>query len=202
MRCVRRLSILSVTADRARHNMKTYWFASTLLASLILAGCATLQVGNDFDHSASFSGYHTFNLMVREHHGTDNPLVVQRARDAIEAELLRKGFTASDSAGRADFVVDFTIGARDRMDVRSYPDTYVGYGFWGARGWWEPYWGSQLDVRQYREGTLSIDVFDSNAHRPVWHGWAKKELTKSDIGNSEAPIRAAVAAVLNNFPPR
>src|SRR5512140_3500329 len=113
--------------------MKSYWFASTLLAGLILTGCATLQVGNDFDHSASFSGYHTFSLMVREHHGSDNPLVVQRARDAIEAELLGKGFTASDSAAHADFVVDFTIGARDRMDVRSYPDTYVGYGFWGAR---------------------------------------------------------------------
>jgi hypothetical protein len=181
--------------------MKTYWLACTLLAGLILTGCSTLRVGSDFDHSASFSGYHTFNLMAREHHGSDNPLVVQRARDAIEAELLRKGFTASEPAGQADFVVDFTIGARDRMDVQSYPDAYVGYGFWDARGWWEPYWGSQLDVRQYREGTLSIDVFDPKAHRPVWHGWAKKELTRSDIEHSEAPIRAAVAAVLQSFPP-
>jgi hypothetical protein len=39
-------------------------------------------------------------------------------------------------------------------------------------------------------------------NKPVWHGWAKKELTRSDIERSEAPIRTAVAAVLEKFPPR
>jgi hypothetical protein len=58
-----------------------------------------------------------------------------------------------------------------------------------------------LDVRQYREGTLSIDVFDAKTHRPVWHGWAKKELTRADIENSEGPIRKAVTAILAKFPP-
>jgi len=33
-------------------------------------------------------------------------------------------------------------------------------------------------------------------------GWAKKQLTRSDIERSEAPIRTAVAAVLEKFPPR
>jgi hypothetical protein len=58
-----------------------------------------------------------------------------------------------------------------------------------------------LDVRQYHEGTLSVDVFDTHTHRPVWHGWAKKELTRKDIENSAEPIRNAVAAVLAKFPP-
>jgi hypothetical protein len=44
-------------------------------------------------------------------------------------------------------------------------------------------------------------VFDGHSHRPVWHGWARKELSRSDIEHSEAPIRAAVAAVLAPFPP-
>jgi hypothetical protein len=35
----------------------------------------------------------------------------------------------------------------------------------------------------------------------VWHGWAKKELTRKDIENSAEPIRNAVAAVLAKFPP-
>ena len=58
-----------------------------------------------------------------------------------------------------------------------------------------------MDVRQYHEGTLSVDVFDAHTHRPVWHGWAKKDLTRSDIENSAEPIRKAVAAVLAKFPP-
>ncbi|HVW69100.1 MAG TPA: DUF4136 domain-containing protein [Steroidobacteraceae bacterium] len=166
---------------------------------LILGACASVRVGSDFDHSASFSGYHTYSWMERTHRGSRNPLVAQRARDAIQAELTRKGYTNVSEGGSADFVVDFTIGSRERMDVESYPAPY-GAGYWGP-GWWGPYWGSSVDVRQYREGTLSIDIFDGHSHRPVWHGWAKKELTRSDIERSEAPIRDAVEKVLSRFPP-
>jgi hypothetical protein len=45
-------------------------------------------------------------------------------------------------------------------------------------------------------------IFDAKTHRPVWHGWAKKELTSKDIAQSEQPIRRAVAAVLAKFRPR
>jgi hypothetical protein len=51
------------------------------------------------------------------------------------------------------------------------------------------------------EGTLSVDVFDAHSHKPVWHGWAKKELTRSDIEHSQKPINEAVHEILANFPP-
>jgi uncharacterized protein DUF4136 len=182
-------------------------FALTLAAAIVLIeGCATLQVGSDYDRSASFANFHSFTLMKREHHGANagtSPLVVQRADDAIKAELQRKGYTLSADPAAADFAVDFTIGSQERTDINSYPDPYVGPGWgWGRRGWWGgPYWGDNLDVRQYREGTLSIDIFDAHGHRPVWHGWAKKELSRSDIEQSEEPIRKAVQSVLARFPP-
>lgn len=57
------------------------------LCGLILTACATLRVGSDFDHSESFSGFHAFSWMPRINHGSHNPLIVQRARDAIQAAL-------------------------------------------------------------------------------------------------------------------
>jgi len=174
-----------------------------VLSGLALAACAEVRVASDFDHAASFAAYHSFGWMPREHHGSANPLVAQRAHDAIEAELKARGFNEVADPAAADFVVDFTIGSHERIEVESYPAGYVTPGWWGYRGWWGyPYWGSEVDVRQYREGTLSIDLFDGHSHRPVWHGWARKELTRSDIEHSEAPIRAAVAAVLAQFPPK
>jgi len=167
---------------------------------LLLQSCATIQVGSDFDRSASFSGYHSFSWMAREHHGSHNPLVAQRARDAIQAELANKGYINVGESASADFVVDFTIGARERTDVESLPAPYGG-AYWSYPGWWGPYWGSSVDVRTYHEGTLSIDIFDTRTHRPVWHGWAKKELTSADVEHSEGPIREAVASVLSHFPP-
>jgi hypothetical protein len=173
-----------------------------MLSAFAFMACESLRVASDFDHAASFTGYHSFGWLPREDHGTANPLVAQRAHDAIQGELTAKGFSSAQDAASADFVVDFTIGSRERLDVHSYPEAYVAPGWWGYRDWWGyPYWGTQVDVRQYREGTLSIDVFDGKSHRPVWHGWVTKELTRSDIEHSEAPIRAAVAAVLAKFPP-
>ncbi len=183
-------------------SVRTFMTAVASVVALgMLQACTTLRVGSDFDHGAAFSGYHSFALMQREHHGSRNPLVVQRARDAIEQGLARKGYAYVTDPGTADFIVDFTIGARDRMDIQSYPSPYTDRILWGSPGWWGPYWGSAVDVHTYREGTLSVDVFDGRTHKPVWHGWAKKELSRSDTEQSEAPIRGAVDAVLAQFPP-
>lgn len=183
-------------------------FASSCLLmiafiGMLLGACASLRVGNDFDHNTRLSGYRTFAWMSREHYGTPNPLVIQRTRDAVQAELTNKGFTYTNDAVGADFVVDFTIGARERVDIQSYPAPYAGPWAWEYPGWWGyTYWGNAIDVRKYREGTLSIDVFDAHSRKAVWHGWAKKELSQADIDRSEAPIRVAVAAVLEKFPPK
>jgi hypothetical protein len=167
-----------------------------------LSACASLRVGSDFERSAEFSGYHAFSFMPQVRHGSRNPLVVQRARDAIQAALTNKGFAFVSEAAGADFVVAFTIGSAERTDINAYPAPYVGW-YGGYMGWWGySYWGEGLDVRQYREGTLAIDIFDARSHKPVWHGWAKKELTDSDLEHSEAPIRVAVESVLSRFPPK
>ncbi len=177
-----------------------------LAAILTLAACATMQVGSDYDRQASFTNFHTFAIMRREHQNVHNPLVVQRTEDAISQDLVAKGYRQVNDPASADFTVDFTVGSKERTDINSYPEPYasLGWGGWGwGPGWWGgPYWGSNLDVRQVREGTLSVDVFDAHTHRPMWHGWAKKDLSRRDIDQSEEPIRKAVAAVLANFPPR
>jgi Domain of unknown function (DUF4136) len=169
---------------------------------LILSACSTLQVGSDRDSAANFSNYKSFSLMQRPHTGVSNPLVPVRVSDAIKADLVSKGYVQASDRSTADFTVDFTLGVHERTDVNTYPDPYAGPGWgWGGRGWWGgPYWGNDVDVRQYREGTLSIDIFDAHSHRPVWHGWAKKELTRNDMENSSQTIQTAVSSILAKFP--
>jgi hypothetical protein len=175
---------------------------------VLAAACETLRVGSDYDRAASFSGYHTFALMPRGHPQVSNPLVIQRAEDAIRGYLVGRGYQYVSNPAQADFTVDFTIGSRERTDIQTYPSPWGGPWAWGPGGWYgtpgwsRPYWGNTIDVRQYTEGTLSIDVFDGQSHRPVWHGWATKTLSQSDIEHSEGPIRQAVSAVLAKFPPQ
>jgi Domain of unknown function (DUF4136) len=190
------------------HLIHSRFIARALLALavlLLLTACETLRVGTDHDPAADFSEYHSFAWMPPHSHSHEspNPLVVQRAHDAIEAALTGKGYTLAGDPAEADFIVDFTIGSRERTDVRSYPAPYGGALMWSGAYWWgAPYWGSEVDVRQYREGTISVDIFNAHSHRAVWHGWAQKELTRSDIEHSQGSIRKAVDSILGGFPPK
>lgn len=174
-------------------------FLFTLLG---MGGCETLHTGSDYDRTAVFSSYRTFTWLPRSDYGTGNPLIVERAREAILAALEAKGYGYVNTMDAANFAVDFTIGSRERVDVQTYPRPFAGPWLGYGPYWWGyPYWGSGVDVRHYREGTLSIDVFDAHTHRPVWHGWAKKALSRQDMTHSRTAIGEAVAAVLAKFPP-
>ena len=166
-------------------------------SAFLLACCATKpEIASDYDRSANFAIYHTFTLMHREHPAIPNPLVAIRAEEDITLELQRRGYTLTADPTSADFTVDFTIGAAERTDISSYPAAYSGPWFLGG-----PYWGGNINVRQYREGTLAIDIFDGHTHRPVWHGWAHNDLTHEDLEQPAEPVSKAVSSVLARFPP-
>jgi hypothetical protein len=167
-----------------------------LSAAAFTQGCTTARVSSDFDRSARFEGYHTYAWLPRAHDGGRHPLFARFARESIDAELAQKGFVLAADPSTADFEVDFTLGAHDRLDVSTYPALYR-----GPWGWGHGYYGEAIDVRQYREGTLTIDIFDGRTHQPVWTGRATKEITHADQVRSDGPIRSAAAAVLAKFPP-
>jgi len=116
--------------------------------------------------------------------------------ESIDAALMQKGFVLAADPTTADFEVDFTIGARERLDLTTYPADYR-----RPWGWGRGYYGDSVDVRQYREGILAIDIFDARTHQPVWTGRATKAISRTDETNSNVPIRLAASAVLAEFPP-
>lgn len=183
------------------HKRALFAIAFILPAMLALSGCETMQVGTSHDRNATFSNFKTFTWLPRQNYGVTNPLVVERAREYIERELEAKGYDYVNDLNDADFSVDFTIGARERVDLETYPVPYAGPWAWYGRRWWGyPYWGVGVDVNRYREGVLAIDVFDGRTHKPIWHGWVKQPLSSEDVNPGKA-IRKAVNAVLGDFPP-
>jgi uncharacterized protein DUF4136 len=173
--------------------------------ALSIAGCATtLQAHSDHDAAQSFAGYHTYAwladqpmMVPADELARVSPLNRRRIEQAIENELASKGFEKSTNRSAADFVVSYTVGARDRVDVHSYPAPYAGPWHWGS-----PYFGHDVDVTMYREGTLAIDVFDGKSHQPVWHGWASKRISERDVKHAAEQIPPAVTLIMKDFPPR
>jgi hypothetical protein len=176
-------------------------YIAAIAAAWVVVGCDTVPSSSDYDPTAKFSSYSTFALMERERGQREDDPVILQTEEAIKSRLQSKGYDLVSNPDRADFVLDFTLGSADRTDITSYPQPYAGRWFWdpGLRG--GPYWGKNLDPRVYRDGTLSIDVFDQTTHRPVWHGWSKHQLSKSENTASEASIDQTVIEVLSWFPP-
>jgi len=180
------------------------WSGMVAAAALLcLSGCASVR--SDYDRSASFANFHTYAIMPRPHQD-DSPILVTRIQEAITRELGRRGFRPAVDAGSADFVVDFSLGYKERTDLKSYPDPYgtLNWGWGSDGGWWGgPYWNpNEIDLHQYRDGTLSIDVFDGHIHKPIWHGWRRKPLSRKELDRSADPIRATVRSILAKFPPQ
>jgi len=182
---------------------KKYWMVSLLLVSL--SACETLSTHSDYDHSQSFAGYRTFAWMAPDPMITPpgqrdsevSPLNRRRVIEAVESDLAAKGMTKVQDASSADFVIAFTIGARDKINVNSYPEPYQGAWHWGYPNYW-----SGVDLNTYTEGRLAIDIFDGSSRQPVWHGVATKRINASDRRNAEEQIQKAVGAILKDFPPK
>lgn len=183
------------------------------LVSLGLAACATgFKATYDSDPSHDFSGYQTYAwisenpMIVGPTNRVPNPLLEPRIMATVERGLTTKGYRKVDDPDSADFVLSFTVGSREEIQVNSYPATYAGYGYRGAWGWGGPYYGmgmaTETQVRQYQKGMLALDVFDVEGRRPVYHAVATKSITESDRKKMDETIQAAVDAVLQGFPPQ
>lgn len=170
--------------------------AMAIAAALVLSACQTTpRVTTDYDPSANFSAYRTFEWANEAAPQGVNPLLFERVKASVERGLAAKSFTRSETP---DFAVGITLGARDRVETTNWgPYYYPGYGRPFRYGWAYPY--SNVDVRTVTDGTLTIDIFDVRTKKPVWHGRATKEITTSQI--DQALIDQAVDAALANFPP-
>ena len=172
-----------------------------VLTALAAGGCESIQTRSDYDDRIDFSGYRTFSW-ISEHPMVDadpsvSPLTEGRIELAIIDVMKTKGIAFVPNVRQADFVVAFTVGARQklRVDTTTYPVGYRGPFMWGT-GYYQ-----DVDVREYTEGRLSIDVFDTKLHQPVWHGYGTKSITGSDRDNPAPVIQKVVAEILKPFPP-
>ncbi|WOJ93739.1 DUF4136 domain-containing protein [Congregibacter variabilis] len=172
--------------------------------SLALVGCASFDTHSDFDPQITFSDYQYFTWAedrqwVQARNVGDHiisALNLQRIENAIVNELMSKGFQKADRREQADFLIAFTVGVRDKLDIDRYP---VAYQERWVRHW--PYYWDSVTVHSYAEGTLAIDVYDRVSGRPAWHGIASKRITNADTEHATESISAAVNAILRKFPP-
>lgn len=174
---------------------------SSLLAAMFLAGCATgPTIRVDQDAAADLSQYRTFGFYARLE--TDKPryatITTTRLKEATTRELERLGYRHDES--NPDLLVNFSADISDRQDVAKTAAPMRG--FYGYRPAAYRAWGGyayDIDVRQYKAGTLIIDLIDAGQKRLVWRGIAEGELGKTEQKDPAATIERAVTGIFSKF---
>src|SRR4051812_21207195 len=102
---------------------------------LLVAGTAAAQdVRYNFDKQANFTTFKTYKWVVIKGATQLSDLADRQVKEAVDAELLKKGLTKSD-ADTADLYVGYQAGIGQEKEYTSF-DSGWGYGpGWGG-GWY------------------------------------------------------------------
>jgi hypothetical protein len=174
---------------------------ASVLLLLLGVGCQSLKVETEYDRATDMSGYRTWSWYGQPaptgNERLDDPVIQNRVRMAVERELAERGYQQR-LEGEVDFQVAYTLTVKTRLDSVGLSRRY-GYSpgdSWGPGGG-----GHQMTV-EYDQGTLVLDIIDAPQQKLVFRGAAERRVSENPTPESSRKhIRAATAAILDEFPP-
>ncbi|MBT8071746.1 MAG: DUF4136 domain-containing protein [Xanthomonadales bacterium] len=180
--------------------------AQLAFIATLLAGCASgLRIQTDYDHTADFSQYETYNFFNPMGIESPNYSSIYGAifRDAIGKEMASRGYTLSDNP---DLLINVSGRLQDKTRVTTKPygtGGYYGYrrGAYGAWGGYGYGYGDTTQVRNYTEGTINVDIVDREQKRMIWEGVAVGRVNeKSSNEKKRANIYAGIKEIFAAYP--
>lgn len=164
--------------------MKPIYFLTVVL----LAAAAYAQdVQFDYDRSANFSAYKTYQWADNRVDPGDQ-LLDRNIKRAVDAQLAGKGLRRVDSGG------DLYVGYRGAISQEKEFDSLgMGPRWWGD---------GRVTTSTIDVGTLVVVMFDASAKQLVWRGSASKTLNLSkNPDKNYHTLEKVMAKLFKNYPP-
>ena len=173
---------------KVRHTI----FFSIAMFFFLTAASFGQQVKTDYDHNANFGEYKTFSW---EKVQTQDPLLVNRIKEAVNAVLAAKGWPAVDSGGDIS-VVAMEI-TRNQQTLNTFYDGFGG-------GWrWRGFGGfgdATTTTETYQVGTVVVDLFEAKTKNLIWRGSSSDTLSNNADRNTKN-LDKGVQKMFAHFPP-
>ena len=149
------------------------------------------DVKHDYDQQTNFSALKTFDWMQAPQRTGVNSLIVQRVKNAVNAELEAKGLTMTSD--NPDFLIAEYHGKKDKIQISDW-----GYGRSHRYG----YAPTGISAYEFEEGSLILDFVDPESKKLIWRGSAKAQVHDIETPEErEKLINAAVNEILKKYPP-
>ncbi len=176
---------------------------AAVAACVLFLGCSQYEIKSDYDVDANFPAFRTYAWMMPEAttEGAtsantamqQNTLLDKRIRGAVDGAMASKGFTVNTET--PDVLVVYHTGMQNKVDVTDWGYSYAG-SYWG----WA---GRDIDVYNYTEGTLIVDLVNAQSKQLAWRGSATGVV---DPGRSpeevQERINDVVTKIFDNYPPK
>ncbi|WP_371372255.1 DUF4136 domain-containing protein [Thalassotalea aquiviva] len=178
----------------------------TVALFVFVTGCSTTYNPEvDFNPEYNFNAVQSYHILAtsKTDPTTDNlnkhvsDLDHQRLVKAIDHALERKSMVGVDKKEEADVWVKYLITSKDKTQVRTYNTGF--YNCWHCRGTFG-FHTTDIDVRNYVEGTVIIDFIDPKSNRSIWRAVESKPVKKNiSVNEKQAKIQLMVDAMLASF---
>jgi hypothetical protein len=141
------------------------------------------QVSVNYNHSQSFSGFHTYAWASNNANQVQNSILAQVAQQDIEAALQGKGLQKVKESQNPDL----SGGMRQQTS----------YSAWGMRGIGGGMGG--ITPQQNVEATLIVDLHDAKSQSLIWRGIAQDTLSNNGDKNQKM-VQSAIAKMFKQWP--
>jgi hypothetical protein len=160
------------------------------LTGLLCLGTTALaqEVHFDYDRSANFSAYRTYQWVDLKTDRASNQLMDQNIKRAVEEQLAMKGLQRVESGG--DLQIAYQVAIEQEKQFEGF-----GTG---------PRWSGMARVNSSTIdiGKLVVSLYDPAKKQLVWRGDAEKTLDiKKDPDKNYRNLQKAMAKLFKNYPP-
>jgi hypothetical protein len=172
----------------------------TLVFALTAAACTpSVDVRTQTAPDASIEGRQTFWILPvparrvdAASAASDDPMLANSITNRALINDLTRAFEGRGYAVNAtnpDFTVAYYASTREKLDLNTW-----NYGY-SWRRWPRQY----VDVTQYTEGTVIVDVIDPASKELLWRGQGVSAVS-SDPAKYASELNKTVTAILSKFP--
>jgi hypothetical protein len=167
--------------------MKTKLALCALTICLISKVALGQQVSVNYNHSQSFSGYHTYAWGSNNANQVQDSILAQVAQQDIDAALQGKGLQKVQESQNPDVIVTANGGLKQQTS----------YSAWGMRGIGGGMGG--ITPEQNVIGTMIVDLYDAKSQSLIWRGIAQNTLNNNGNKNQQM-VQKAVTKMFKQWP--
>ena len=173
--------------------MKTTLRILSVFLVVLVTACSSLKVSSETADTADLNKYNFYTVADTEEGFLPhvNPTQKMQLEKAIAEQAAALSAVQNNSGVTGpDVLISYFVIVDTKQDY----DVYTNY--YGRRRW--QYQITDVEVREYTEGTLIVDFVDAKTKQVVWHGSTTGILNPNSI-KLEEKINEAVKAIFDQY---